>query len=1190
MHKPQLILLSSAIALVLAAAVAAAPVATRLSENPDDIVGPPMAVRGFSPLSVLGSPANLDDGIQLGGDYGRRMQADVTEDNAGNGGGDSDPDDAGWDWVRTSPPDPYEHSATASPTNLYGVCSLGLYYAHLRNPGDAGILQAMTDAAVWSRNAGSGSIRTSADMIFLMLYADLVTDNTFADAAKAKMDARIAAAGTNGTDLAVYIRDLRGVTQNYPNGIIAWDIGAYVVACQMLFDAGYGSPYDTWADQMAEVLWQDSFNDDPGLFDVVDDAGWDPTYTNRNFWWYNLGISGLIDAFETSGVHTAEIPGLVQRILDSQASTGAICFSYGVHADDEDWQSTAYAAMSLARHDKPTYQLDISHMAYYMAATQDPTHGSWLYSGGDHYPEVCLENVSGMYFGEPPTEVLVDDDFVDQDAVDTYNAANSTSYVLGYDAFDNIQDGVNAVSGSTVNVLPGTYEQQVVITTNNLVLAGSGVGSTIIKSPVSLAASFNTGVSNYPVVFINGATGVTIQDLTVDGFGRGNSNYRFIGIAYWNAGGTIQDCRITGIREAPLSGNQHGVGIYSYNNTGGPYALNVLATTVDDYQKNAMALSGDGMVVSVANCTTVGSGDLGLGLPAQNGIQVSYGASGSVSSTSISNMRYTPATWVASGVLVYLPGDAVTLSSLSGANAITNVQAPISWYDGSGSMTDVETVGGSDFGPVYIENASTVSKTAESSPRRSEPLSEERQQSGPPVATSFSVSVSGSCFTGTGVTGTAGVYAYSAGMPLSVLVNNTTLSNWDYGLVADGAAVNLTAQDNSISGNVSAGFDNTLSLAAQDAEYNWWGHVGGPAGGGDLVLGTGVDYTPWRTDGTSTTLCAFTPANTNAVTPGPAPSCISTVNPCVTIPVDIARSDNANLRGFSIQVTLSSELALCGSGISEGTYLSGIGGTNFQVTGSNPYTVDCAILGGTCGATAPTGNLFNLNVTSASPTATGTISITGVTLRDCVNQPIPGSPGTPLSITIDNTPPVAVTNLTATQVKAANDSDGTTKITLNFTVPGDAAVTEVYRAPYGNYPEYDDPTPTPGAVPSAPSYPPAAPWAPTGVTGTGQTDEVAWPARDFWYYAVFTKDACGNVSAVSNMTDGTLNYHLGDVTARLRRRGQCGRLPWTSRSSELTTASPSFPTIHSTTSTSVPPPTTRWMPGRRRTTSSTSRT
>ena len=35
--------------------------------------------------------------------------------------------------------------------------------------------------------------------------------------------------------------------------------------------------------------------------------------------------------------------------------------------------------------------------------------------------------------------------------------------------------------------------------------------------------------------------------------------------------------------------------------------------------------------------------------------------------------------------------------------------------------------------------------------------------------------------------------------------------------------------------------------------------------------------------------------------------------------------------------------------------------------------------------------------------------------------------------------------------------------------------------------------------------------------------------RDFWYYAMFVTDECGNTSTAASMTDGNLNYHLGDV-------------------------------------------------------------
>ena len=120
--------------------------------------------------------------------------------------------------------------------------------------------------------------------------------------------------------------------------------------------------------------------------------------------------------------------------------------------------------------------------------------------------------------------------------------------------------GVAKSSGSTVNVGSGTFEQQSIITTDNLTLSGAGNGSdpannTIIKSPTSLSYSFTTGSNdNFPIVGVDGATGVTIENVRIDGAGRGNNNYRFQGIAFWNSGGSVMDSYITGIRETPFSG------------------------------------------------------------------------------------------------------------------------------------------------------------------------------------------------------------------------------------------------------------------------------------------------------------------------------------------------------------------------------------------------------------------------------------------------------------------------------------------------------------------------------------------------------------------------------------------------------------------------------------------------------------
>ena len=130
----------------------------------------------------------------------------------------------------------------------------------------------------------------------------------------------------------------------------------------------------------------------------------------------------------------------------------------------------------------------------------------------------------------------------------------------------------------------------------------------------------------------------------------------------------------------------------------------------------------------------------------------------------------------------------------------------------------------------------------------------------------------------------------------------------------------------------------------------------------------------------------------------------------------------------------------------------------------------------------------------------------------------------PLSITIDGVP-AAATDLAAARMTSGNDADGTERIQLTFTPTTFAATAEVYRAPFGGYPRYDD---AGGFVPPTPSYPPGPPWVLTAVTASGQTDEPS--ARDAWSYVAFLRNAAGAVSSVSNKTAPTPNYALGDVS------------------------------------------------------------
>jgi hypothetical protein len=126
------------------------------------------------------------------------------------------------------------------------------------------------------------------------------------------------------------------------------------------------------------------------------------------------------------------------------------------------------------------------------------------------------------------------------------------------------------------------------------------------------------------------------------------------------------------------------------------------------------------------------------------------------------------------------------------------------------------------------------------------------------------------------------------------------------------------------------------------------------------------------------------------------------------------------------------------------------------------------------------------------------------------------------------TPPAPVTDLVAAPILTGNDGDGTIRIGLTWSpVPG-ASELDVYRHPFGFYPEYDDEG---GTAPQAPAVPNEAGWefvATVPMSDAVLEDEPL--VRDSWYYVAFGRDACDNLSPVSNLTAGSLNYIPGDVT------------------------------------------------------------
>jgi cysteine-rich repeat protein len=282
----------------------------------------------------------------------------------------------------------------------------------------------------------------------------------------------------------------------------------------------------------------------------------------------------------------------------------------------------------------------------------------------------------------------------------------------------------------------------------------------------------------------------------------------------------------------------------------------------------------------------------------------------------------------------------------------------------------------------------------------------------------------------------------------------------------------------------------------------------------------------------------------------PPTASLSSAHNCVSIPFVFARTDSTPVRGYSVRFHLSAELAQCGAGVVENEYLSDIGGTQMFVNynGGGSYTVDCSILGPVCGATG-NGHLFTVDLSAVQPPLSneGVITVDEVRVRDCSNQVVVANPGSDGVIPIRFSAPPAITDLVAVQDKLGNAPGEVTAIDLEYHRPPFLMATgnsvAVYRKGFGHYPEYDNGS-GPGSVPTPPassSLALSSGW--TRVTcssscSSGACTSTCTPTsvhdtpstRDFYYYVAFEHDLYDNESPVSNMTPGTLDYHLGDTS------------------------------------------------------------
>jgi len=313
-----------------------------------------------------------------------QLQSDITEDNAGNGDPDADLEDGGWDWVLSDTVT--EHSAVLSPPNLYGVTAEGVLAAYQINNSPryrtsledvyTAIQSSWDDyvAAITTRPR----IRSGTDVIFLMKMFEEFGDAKYQTLARNIYDEQITNYGS-ATALAEFIRDVRGVTQGYKNGIIPWDLSHWVEAAERLGE-------DSDADDIAQVIWDDMYllPADPGYTGFFD-------FTNKSEWWYYLGIAGALDSFITSDTHPVEAEQLRQILVNDQNADGG--WQWNDEDPESDYQSTAYVIFALV---KTGNRVEVREGAEWLAMEQN-ANGGWSFSTGNEYPEIDGEATGGVF-------------------------------------------------------------------------------------------------------------------------------------------------------------------------------------------------------------------------------------------------------------------------------------------------------------------------------------------------------------------------------------------------------------------------------------------------------------------------------------------------------------------------------------------------------------------------------------------------------------------------------------------------------------------------------------------------------------------------------------------------------------------------------------------------------------------------
>lgn len=232
-----------------------------------------------------------------------------------------------------------------------------------------------------------------------------------------------------------------------------------------------------------------------------------------------------------------------------------------------------------------------------------------------------------------------------------------------YAQFTSIQDAVNAASpGSFIEVCRGDYQPFTVPAgKDHLTIFGTGFLDAFVQAPTTPEVG-----GTQDLVHVSGAKDVALINLVLTGpFPVTSCAGQFDGLRVDGGGSAIVlGDHITHIRAADdtLLGCQAGLGVLVGRASQAQVGSATIGySLIDDYEKGGIVVDNTGSSAAIDHTIVEGIGSTTT--TAQNGIQISRGATGSVSYTEVSGNVYADPTVASSAAILLYQSGKVSVSS-----------------------------------------------------------------------------------------------------------------------------------------------------------------------------------------------------------------------------------------------------------------------------------------------------------------------------------------------------------------------------------------------------------------------------------------------------------------------------------------------------------------------------------------------